>query len=181
MVFVYIAEGFEEIEALTPVDVLRRGGLTVQTVSMGASLTVTGAHGVPIVCDLMFQDSENAQMEAMILPGGMPGASNLKKNEKLLERLRKESAKGTVVCAICAAPMVLASAGVLSGRRATIYPGMENELIDAIPCDERVCIDENVITSMGPATAMPFAFAILEALTDARTRKAVMEDMLIER
>lgn len=84
MVFVYIAEGFEEIEALTPVDVLRRGGLTVQTVSMGASLTVTGAHGVPVVCDLMFQDSENAQMEAMILPGGMPGASNLKKNEKLL-------------------------------------------------------------------------------------------------
>lgn len=180
MVLVYLAEGFEEIEALTPIDVLRRGGLDVKTVSMGDSPTVAGAHGVPVVCDTMFEESQNIDAQALILPGGMPGSTNLLASKALLQRLRDENAKGTTICAICAAPMVLAGAGILTGRTATIHPGMEPELGEATACADRVCIDRNLITSQGPATAMSFAFAILEALTDAALSQKIKGDMLVE-
>jgi 4-methyl-5(b-hydroxyethyl)-thiazole monophosphate biosynthesis len=178
MVFVYIAEGFEEIEAITPVDVLRRGGLKVETVSVEKDLQVIGAHGIPIVCDRTLAESEMIRADALILPGGMPGALGLLHSTVLLDRIRRENAKGTLICAICAAPMVLAGAGILEGRKAVIYPGMEAEIKDAVPCSDRVCVDENLITSLGPATAMPFALEILKALTDAHTREEIKEGML---
>ncbi|HCU07505.1 MAG TPA: DJ-1 family protein [Clostridiales bacterium] len=178
MIFVYIAEGFEEIEALTPVDVLRRAGLQVETVSVENDLTVAGAHGITIVCDTMLAESEKIQAEALILPGGMPGALGLLHSPVLLERLRSENEKGTLICAICAAPMVLAKAGILSGRKAVIYPGMEAEIKGAVPCSAIVCVDENLITSQGPATAMPFSLEILKALTDAHTRDEIKKGLL---
>lgn len=178
MIFVYIAEGFEEIEALTPVDVLRRAGLETETVSLGESLQVTGAHGITIVCDRTLEGSAETAIDALILPGGMPGAANLAGSEVLLDRIRRESAKGTLICAICAAPMVLAKAGVLQGRKATIYPGMEQEMPGAVLCGDRVCTDGNIITSRGPATAMPFALEILKELAGIPARDRVQEGML---
>ncbi len=178
MVYVYLAKGFEEIEALTPVDVLRRAGIRVETVSMEKDLWVTGSHGIPILSDRSFAESEKEEARALILPGGMPGAAGLAGNRALLDRLRLAHEKGTLICAICAAPMVLAKAGILEGRRAVIYPGMEGELAGACIGEGPVCVDGNLITSLGPATAMPFAFAVLESLADGVTHKRVKEGML---
>lgn len=180
MVLVYFAEGFEEVEALSPVDVLRRAELDVRTVAMSDERTVMGAHGVPIVCDMVYADTVDLDVRAMVLPGGMPGSTNLMEYPGFLEKLRAENEKGTTICAICAAPMVLANAGILSGKNATIYPGMEPELGDAKPCDELVCVDGNLITSRGPATAMNYAFGILEELTDAETAQRIKREMLID-
>lgn len=178
MIFVYLAEGFEEIEAVTPVDILRRAGLKVETVSMEKDLQVVGAHGIPVVCDRLFAESEPMEAHAMILPGGMPGALGLLHSAPLLDRIRRENAKGTLICAICAAPMVLAKAGILEGRNAVIYPGMEAEIKGAVPASVPVCVDGNLITSRGPATAMPFALEILKALTDDSTRNTIREGLL---
>lgn len=178
MIFVYIAEGFEEIEALTTVDVLRRAGLRTDTVALGSGLQVTGAHGITIVCDRIMEESLETGIDAMILPGGMPGAANLAGSQILLERIRRESDGGTLICAICAAPMVLAKAGILHGRKATIYPGMEAEIPDAVLCGDLVCTDGNLITSRGPATAMAFALEIVKKLAGAPIRDKVKEGML---
>lgn len=178
MVFVFIAEGFEEIEAITPVDVLRRAGLCVETVSVEKELKVTGAHGITIVCDTTLAESEKVQADALVLPGGMPGALGLLHSTLLLERIRRENEKGTLLCAICAAPMVFAKAGILDGRKAVIYPGMEAEIKGAIPSSAMVCVDGNLITSLGPATALPFSLEVLKTLTDAHTREEIERGML---
>lgn len=180
MVFVYLAEGFEEIEAVTPVDVLRRAGLEVETVSMEKGRQVTGSHGIPVLCDRTFEESEKTAATALILPGGMPGATGLLRSRALLDRLRREHDKGTLICAICAGPMVLAEAGILEGRRAVIYPGMEDRIKGAVSCSERVCVDGNLVTSLGPATAMPFALEILKRLTDPTVRDRIKEGMLFD-
>lgn len=178
MIFVYIAEGFEEVEALTPVDVLRRADLDVATVSVERDLCVKGAHGIELSCDMLLEESEKFQADMLVLPGGMPGALGLSNCQTLLERLANENEKGTWIAAICAAPMVLAKAGVLKGKNATIYPGMDKEIAGAIPCADKVCIDGNIITSQGPATAMQFAFSLLTAISGEEKAKAIKKGML---
>ena len=156
-----LAEGFEEIEALTVVDVLRRAGINVDTVGVMGSM-VTGSHGVRVMTDKKILEINADEYDGIVLPGGNPGYLNLGRSSKIIEILRKFDAEGKLIAAICAAPSVLAKAGVLEGKKATIYPGMEKEL--PYPRGERVVIDGKIITSQAPGTAMEFALAIVEFL-----------------
>ena len=161
MTIVFLAEGFEEIEAVTPVDILRRGGVDVKTCSITpGERTVTGAHGVPFVADLAPEDLPQS-LDCVILPGGMPGTLNLKESDLVRERLIRTKATGGVVAAICAAPTVLSAHGLLRGEAATCYPGMEGELDCARFSREDVVISGRVITSRGAGTAAAFGFALL--------------------
>jgi len=164
MVYVHLAEGFEEVEAMTIVDLLRRAGIETETVSITGHLPVTGAHGVKVVADILFEDAVYADCELIVLPGGMPGASNLDAHEGLREKIYSFCNQGKLLAAICAAPLVLGHAGVLEGKKATCYPSFEKELTGAEPQEDAVVSDGGVITSRGPATAMAFALALIEEL-----------------
>ncbi len=160
-VMVPFAEGFEELEALTIVDVLRRAGITVDMVGIVGTM-VTGGHGIRVTMDKKLLQVHAEDYNCIILPGGNPGYINLGRSSTLLELLKKMNGQGKLIGAICAAPSVLAKAGVLEGKRATIYPGMEKEI--PYPRGEKVVVDGNIITSQGPGTAMEFALKIVETL-----------------
>jgi 4-methyl-5(b-hydroxyethyl)-thiazole monophosphate biosynthesis len=165
MVYVHLAEGFEEIEALTVVDLMRRAQIDVQTVAMGEDKTVTGAHGIAVQADILQEEADYSASEMLVLPGGMPGTTHLMENEMLGREIQNYVQIGRWVAAICAAPMVLGHLGVLEGKQATIYPGMEMHLIGATPIHEqKVVKDGRIITSKGPGTAMDFALALVEEL-----------------
>lgn len=174
-VMVPFAEGFEEIEALTIVDVLRRAGITVEMVGVIGS-SITGSHGVKVTMDKKLSDVGPDEYDAIALPGGNPGYLNLSRTEKILEIIRRLNARGKPVCAICASPYVLARAGVLEGRKATIYPGMEKEI--PYPREDRVIVDGNIITSQGPGTAMEFALKIVEKLAGPQRALALKRSLL---
>lgn len=161
---VFLAEGFEEMEAVTPLDLLRRAGIDAKFVSLAGTLAVTGSHGVTYLADMLFDEKVASEADMLILPGGLPGAQNLQDNEALGKLLLKFHEEGKFVCAICAAPMVLGHLGILQGKKATIYPGMEDRLIGATPVADKVCRDGNVITGKGPGAAMTFAITLVEAL-----------------
>ncbi len=177
MVYVHLATGFEEVEALTVVDVLRRGGVDVKTVSVMDDKTVQGAHNVKVTADLLFGEADYDACDMIVLPGGLPGAQYLKEHEGLGNRILEFAGAGKQVCAICAAPMVLGNLGLDEGRRMTIYPGMEDEIPRAKVSGELVTVDGNFITGMGPGAAMTFAFTILETLAGPETAGAVHDGM----
>ncbi len=159
--FIFLAEGFEEIEAITVIDVMRRAGMDIKTVSISDSKKVTGAHGIPVDADLLFKEADFADSEWLILPGGMPGATNLHEFEALGDLLKVHKGK---IAAICAAPaVVLAPLGLLDGREATCYPGFEAECKKhgAIMRDVPVMTIERLITGNGPSSALRFALAIV--------------------
>ena len=162
--FVFLATGFEEIEALGPVDILRRGGVDVKTVSITGELKVAGAHGIEIMADILFAEADFTNVDAMVLPGGMPGSNNLNDCDPLREQLIKQYKEGKIVAAICAAPLVLGGLGLLKGRRATCYPGFEERLIGAEITNEATETDGNVITGRGPGLVFNFGLALLSAL-----------------
>jgi protein deglycase len=164
MVYLHLAEGFEEIEAVTVVDILRRAGVSVQTVGMGTELEVTGGHGISVNADLVFEQAEYDSCEMMIFPGGMPGTTNLLNHRELMETMVRFASSGKPVAAICAAPMLFGQTGLVAGKRATIFPGMEDELKGAVVSSDRVVMDGNIITSKGPGTAMEFALALVGIL-----------------
>ncbi|MBQ2748124.1 MAG: DJ-1/PfpI family protein [Firmicutes bacterium] len=184
MVYVFLAEGFEEMEAITPVDVLRRVDIPAYLVStIPGEKTVTGAHGIKITADLCFEEADFDACNMIILPGGLPGATNLGAHEELCGKIKAFAAAGEeggkYVAAICAAPMVLGALGVLEGKMATIYPGMEEELKGAIPMKNRVVVDGNIITSKGPGTAMEFAVEIAGVLKDKLTMATLTFDLIM--
>ena len=164
MVLTFLAEGFEEIEALTPVDVLRRADVTVRTVAIGAGngKTVTGSHGIPVVADLTAEEALalTEKIEMVILPGGMPGAKNLEEDKTVTSFLRKSMREGFYVASICAAPMIPGKMGMLRGKRATCYPGFEQHLDEAILTGGRVEIDCGQITANGMGSALDFALTL---------------------
>lgn len=165
--YIFLAEGFEEIEALTPVDLLRRAGVDAKFVAVGDSLQVTGANGITIVADMKLDAEAIAGADLLVCPGGMPGASNLAACGDLGELLVGQAEAGRLVAAICAAPAVtLAPLGVLRGKNATCYPGFEPMLEDNGACHkaERVVRDGNIITANGPSSAFPFGLALIDAL-----------------
>ena len=131
MITVFLANGFEEVEAITPVDIMRRAGLDVRTVSIYDSPMVTGAHKVPIQTDMVFCQVDFSQVDLIVLPGGLPGSTNLDACEPLCQAIKKHTEGGKPVAAICAAPLVLGHLGLLVGRKATCYPGVEPELTGA--------------------------------------------------
>jgi 4-methyl-5(b-hydroxyethyl)-thiazole monophosphate biosynthesis len=178
-VLIVLAEGFEEIEAVTPIDVLRRAGLEVVTAGVG-SRTITGAHGITIQSDTTI-DEVHELADAVILPGGLPGAENLGKSVALRNYLERMHADGRHIGAICAAPAVaLAPTAVLNGHRATCYPGFE-ERFDDSTCfsSDRVVMDGNVTTSRAPGTALEFSLSLVQTLVGSETANNLAEQMLV--
>ena len=168
-VYVFLADGFEEIEGLTVVDILRRGGVPVCMVSVSGDKTITGSHGIVLHSDLLFEETDFADAAMLVLPGGMPGTLHLKEHEGLAALLKKEVSKGTILAAICAAPTVLGGLGLLEGQKATCYPGLEDQLTGADVSKEPVVVSGSFITSRGMGTAIPFALKLLEVMKDAQT------------
>ncbi|MBR3680919.1 MAG: DJ-1/PfpI family protein [Clostridia bacterium] len=155
MVIVLLAEGFEELEALSPVDILRRENIEVKTVGIGGR-EITGAHGIRVICDLLPSEVERSRLEAVIFPGGMPGSLNLDASPYADEFIEAVSENGGRLAAICAAPLVLGRRGLLKGRRATCFPGFEGELIGASCTGEPVVTDGNITTARDFRAAVAF-------------------------
>lgn len=178
-VAVMLGEGFEPIEALTPVDVLRRAGAAVTTVSVMPDREVTSAHGIAVMADAQVDAVDLTGFDALVLPGGSVGYENLSACAPLREALVAQNAEGRLVAAICAAPMLLAHLGLLDGRRATCYPGCEDVFpAGAYQADADVVRDGNLITASGPAKSLPFALAVLEALAGSEAASRVARGML---
>lgn len=174
------ANGFEEVEALTAVDLLRRAEIVCDIVSLDGAATITGSHGIVVGADKGFGETDFTAYDALILPGGQPGTNNLAADERVLELLRSFHGAGKLTAAICAAPTVLAKAGLLSGKRAVCYPGLEDRLTGATAGTESVAVDGTVITSRGVGTAIPFALALVEYL-DSRERADALAKAVVYR
>lgn len=164
MIYVFLANGFEECEALAPVDILRRGGLDVKTVGVGGK-TVSGSHGIPVVCDITEDEAVTYGLEAIVLPGGMPGTLNLEKSNSVQRFIDFAVQNGLIIGAICAAPSILGHKGLLRGKKATCFPGFEKDLVGAEFSDVAVIRDGNVITAFGAGAAFDFGFELLSAIT----------------
>lgn len=160
-IFIPLADGFEELEAIAIIDLLRRAGITIDTIGVPTT-TVTGSHGIKLSADRKLNEIKPEEYDGIILPGGSRGVENLMKSSVIIEAIKKLNSRGKLIAAICAAPKILVKAGVLEKRRATIYPGLEREL--PYPREDRVVVDDNVITSQGPGTAVEFALKIVEIL-----------------
>lgn len=170
---IFFAEGYEEIEALTVVDLCRRAGIWVDMVSVTDSLQVTGAHGIPVVMDKMLAEVEFDTLDMLVLPGGMPGTRNLEQVPLLMEQVKAFAAAGKYIAAICAAPSVFGHLGLLAGKNACCYPGFEEELTSANvmfhPCEA----DGNIITSRGMGCAIDFSLKIIEKLENDDTASKI--------
>jgi 4-methyl-5(b-hydroxyethyl)-thiazole monophosphate biosynthesis len=162
---VFLADGFEEVEAITPIDYLRRAGIEVTTISISGNKTVKGSHGIPVIADALLTELPAASWDALVLPGGMPGASNLAASAETGALLKAQAGAGRLVAAICASPaVVLVPLGLIKGRRFTCYPGMEAQISGSQWSEDKVVIDGNILTSRGAGTAGIFATAIIGKL-----------------
>ncbi len=168
-IYVFLADGFEEIEAMAPIDILRRGGQDVITVSINGSQWVTASHGITVKADMLFEEASFDQADMLLLPGGMPGSKNLDEHEGVRQALLAQDKRKGRIGAICAAPMVLGHLGLLEGRCATCSPGFETHLKGAKYTKELFTIDGHIITGEGPAASLPYAYKILEMFTDKNT------------
>jgi len=177
-IFVHLAQGFEEIEAITIIDVLRRSGMEVVTVSVTEDLVVTGAHKIAVKADILFKDADYRQAEMIVLPGGMPGAKNLSNHEGLNAQIKKFFDEGKLLGAICAAPLVFGRLGILKGKKAVCYPGFEEYLSGAIIRQDPVMVDGNIVTGRGPGVAMQFSYEIVRLLKDEQEVVKLRETML---
>lgn len=178
-VYVFFADGFEEIEAFTSVDVMRRAGLNVEMVTVTPDEIVTGAHDVPVLCDKNVVNCDFFDAELVLLPGGMPGASTLEKCGELRNLLLRFAQEQKPIAAICAAPMVLGKLGLLKGKKATCYPGFDKYLEGAEYTGNMVEVVDNFILGKGPGAAPAFAFAILEKYAGAEKALEVKKGMLL--
>ncbi|MCQ2332911.1 MAG: DJ-1/PfpI family protein [Paludibacteraceae bacterium] len=180
MVYLFFADGFEEIEALATVDILRRAGVEVTTVSINSGIEVMGAHNVRVCADTTMDDVNISKPEMLILPGGMPGAKNLYECSRLADLLRNENARGTKIAAICAAPaVVLAGLGLLKGHEAICYPGFEGLMKGATVSENVVVTDGNITTAMGPGFAMEFALELVRILKSDDASEQIAKGLLL--
>ena len=177
VIYVFFADGFEEIEALTSVDVLRRADFEVIMTSVTGDKTVTGAHNVVVQCDELFESCDFSNAEQLILPGGMPGAETLSNHKGLQDLLLNFNAEKRPIAAICAAPMALGKLGILEGRKATCYPGFENHLKGADYTAELVEQEGHIITGKGPGASLPFALKIVETLAGKEKAQRIADEM----
>ena len=177
-VLVFLADGFEECEGLLVVDILRRAGMEVTTASVMGRRQVTSTHNIVLFADVLAEDADILSYDAVVLPGGIPGTPNLAACSVVTDACVQFAEQGKIVAAICAAPSILGSLGLLRGKRATVYPGMEKTLAGATPVrDEEVVVDGNLITSRSMGTASPFALTIAAQLTDLQSAKALAESI----
>lgn len=180
MIYVFLANGFEEIEALSVVDILRRAGLKTKMIGISNKETVKGANGIIVNIDEKCEDIDKNQIDGIVLPGGMPGAENLYESSILRDIVSYCAENNKLICAICAAPLVLGRLGVLDGKEATCYPGFEMELKGARISRKHVCIDGNIITAKGPGAALDFAFEIVKHLADGTVANDLRKSMQCE-
>ena len=180
MIYMFLAEGFEETEALAPLDLLRRAELEVTTVGVGGR-TITGAHGICVAADVTDTELDlSSEIDAVILPGGMPGTLNLDACPTVHTAIDTANEKGAIIAAICAAPMILGKKGVLEGKEAICYPGFEAQLKGATLSDKKVVRDGKIITAKGMGVAIDFGLELVATLKDSSTaqkiRTAIMAD-----
>lgn len=175
---IFLATGFEEIEGLMVVDLLRRAKLDIQTVSITGDIMVTGSHGITVKADTLIENVDFSKADALVLPGGMPGTRNLQAHSLLNEELKKANEAGKLLCAICAAPLVLGTNHILEGKNACCYPGFEEELLGAITNENPVTHDGNTITSRGLGTAIAFAGEIIATLSSKENADQVLESII---
>ncbi len=163
-VYLFLADGFEEIEAISPIDILRRANINIQTVSISGTKEVTGTHGIIIQADLLFTEVDFSLNDMLILPGGMPGTKNLDAHQALKAILTAQYEKRGKIAAICAAPSILGKMGFLNGKEAICYPGFEEALSGAVISKSLVVKSDNIITAKGAGVAVEFALKIVEEL-----------------
>lgn len=180
-VSVLLADGFEEIEALTVVDLLRRAQIYVDTISIMEDYTVHGAHGINIQTEDLFEEVNFVESDMIVLPGGMPGTTNLNAHEGVRRVVKDFAAEGKPIAAICAAPTVLGNLGLLKGKRITCYPGVETEIQGAIMLRTQVAVDGNIITSRGVGTAIAFALKLIEVLVGEDKSREIAEAIVYEK
>ncbi len=178
-VAVLLAEGFEEIEAVTIIDVLRRAEIDVETAAITEQRCVNGAHGIEIMADTTLAALAPDRLAMVVLPGGMPGSANLAASAAVCALLRRVWESGRHVAAICAAPIALHAAGLLQGRRVTCYPSFEERLSGATPTGATVECDERIVTSRGPGTALEFALTLVHTLGREQAARELREGMLV--
>ncbi len=175
MINILFANGFEEVEALTVVDMARRAKIEVEMISLNDDLYVTGSHNIIVKCDKLLKDA--VLLDGIVLPGGIPGVPNIESNKDAVELIKKHYSEGKLVAAICAAPTLLGRAGILSDKKAVCYPDMMEQLI----CKEKMNVksvkDKNIITSQSAGTAMDFAFEIIKYLKDENTAENVKKSI----
>lgn len=177
---VIISPGFEEIEGITPIDILRRAGIDVVMLGVD-SRRITGAHGIEVVCDQTVSEYKDLP-DALIIPGGMPGATNIAESQAASELIMNTYSKGNLVAAICASPgVVLAPLGLLENREFSCYPGFEDRVINGISSEKSVVVADNIITSKGPGTAIGFALEIVEYLLDRNSAETISRALLFPR
>ena len=164
MVYMFLAEGFEEIEALCPLDLMRRAGIDVKTVSVGGGELVCGSHGIAVKADIKDTELADSKPEMIILPGGLPGTTNLDASEIVQRAIDDALVNDAYICAICAAPSVLGKRGLLCGKEAICYPGFEKYLEGARISDKKVVCDGKIITGAGMGVALDFGLALVSAL-----------------
>ena len=175
---IFMADGCEEIEGLTVVDIVRRAGIDITTISISDKKEVAGAHGITFLADAKKDEVDFSTLDGIVLPGGMPGTINLGADETVDKVIREFAAGGKMVAAICAAPSVLGQAGLLNGKHATSYPGFEPKLTGAVTSEDPVVQDGNVITSRGMGTAIAFALEIVSYFTDKKTADKLAESII---
>lgn len=179
MIYVHLADGFEEIEAITVIDILRRAELPVKSVAMSDNLSVRGAHDISVQADLTFDDADYKNCMMIVLPGGMPGTKNLAAHEGLADRIKDFATEGKWLAAICAAPSVFGGLSLLKGKKATSYPGFQDQMIGADYTEDRVVLDGNFITSRGPGTAIEFGLKLVALLKDEETAQKLRKAMIV--
>lgn len=175
---IFMADGCEEIEGLTVVDLVRRAGIEIEMISVSGKETVTGSHKIVFQTDVRKEDADYTSYDGIVLPGGMPGTTHLMEDETVNRVIREFAENGKLVAAICAAPSVLGNAGLLEGKKATCYPGVEAKLIGANFVTDSVAKDGNIITSRGLGTAIDFATEIVAYLKDQDAAKALKESIV---
>lgn len=175
---IFMADGCEEIEGLTVVDLVRRAGIEIEMISVSGKETVTGSHKIAFLTDVRKEDADYTSYDGIVLPGGMPGTTHLMEDETVNRVIREFAENGKLVAAICAAPSVLGNAGLLEGKKATCYPGVEAKLIGANFVTDSVAKDGNIITSRGLGTAIDFAAEIVAYLKDQDAAKALKESIV---
>ena len=177
-VYVHLAEGFEEIEAMAVIDILLRGEVDVETVSVTGDRIVKSVRGVGVQCDRLFEEVDYGEGRMMVLPGGQPGVNNLSAHEGLIRQLKEYRDQEKWIAAICAAPIALHRGGLLEGKTVTCYPGCGDDFSEASVVDEKVVQDGTLITSQGPGTAIEFGLKLLEVLQGKETAEEVRKKLL---
>ncbi len=176
MIYMFLAEGFEEIEALGTLDILRRANLDVKTVGVGGK-TIMGAHSISVEADMVIDSVAKEDCEGVILPGGLPGTTNLEANEKVIDFVKYSAAKNILLAAICAAPSILGHLGILEGKKATAYPGYENDLVGAQYTGDYAVCDGNIVTGKGAGAVFEFGLLIVEKLVSSDVANKLRSQM----